>query len=384
MQVASPSCMHSFEITRENITNAFHSVNLRVRRAVIDHSYRIHWREVFPHIMDYQWHDRLANVDLIVTRRSNVALFIQSLRPGGMLLHACNPACVSQSRQFIRNNTFCPSVNCQAFDDVVGAVEVIHTPEGTFRLIRRKTFVPGVFPVGFAVRRSSLPSLRYDYVSFATLGDHFDQCLSKVANIEDPLHSHFYTMSPLDYSCVFVNHAERNKTLVHRRGGGYWLWKSFVVWNALLTSQAEFVVYCDSCSRIKNISRVIDSLSPSAFVVAFRDVNLDRWFTKRDVFVHLNCDTPNITGTGQLTATAVILRTHDPRSFALVEEWFQLGSISQLITDAPSHHQNYPGFRDHRHDQSIWSVLLKRTMWTNATGVTEVDVNAELNHHEFG
>jgi hypothetical protein len=350
---------------------------------VIDDAVGFEWLNVFPNAVDYDWHENLFNLDFIVTRRSHVAPLVRALRPGGMLFQSCNPACVLLSRQFMRNASFCPSNDCQDLDDLVGAVEIVHSPTGNFRLLRRKTFVPGQFPVGFASKQSSSPAKTYDYVSFATLGDRFDECLIKLAELEDPLRSHFFSMSPLDYSCAFVNHAERNKTLAHRRGGGYWLWKSFVVWNALLTSQAEFVVYCDSCSRLRNVSRILDSLPSSTFVVGFRDVNLDRWFTKRDVFVHMNCDTPNITDTGQFTGS-IVLRTRDSRSLALVEEWFQLGSISQLITDAPSHHPNYPGFRDHRHDQSIWSVLLKRTMWTSATGVTEVDVNAELNHHEFG
>ena len=33
---------------------------------------------------------------------------------------------------------------------------------------------------------------------------------------------------------------------------------------------------------------------------------------------------------------------------------------SKIITDEPSSNKNYDSFKDHRHDQSIWSLLCKK------------------------
>ena len=43
-----------------------------------------------------------------------------------------------------------------------------------------------------------------------------------------------------------------------------------------------------------------------------------------------------------------------------VDEWLRFAAQSSLIDDSPSKAPNYPGFREHRHDQSIFSLLSKK------------------------
>lgn len=63
-------------------------------------------------------------------------------------------------------------------------------------------------------------------------------------------------------------------------------------------------------------------------------------------------------GVQQVLAGIWALR-RSPRTAALLAQWFALAQDAQLITDAPSIAPNPPGFSDHRHDQAIFSLLVR-------------------------
>jgi len=46
----------------------------------------------------------------------------------------------------------------------------------------------------------------------------------------------------------------------------------------------------------------------------------------------------------------------------LVEEWLRVSLLydSHFLRDTPSYKPNYPGFVEHRHDQSILSLLVRK------------------------
>ena len=46
----------------------------------------------------------------------------------------------------------------------------------------------------------------------------------------------------------------------------------------------------------------------------------------------------------------------------LANEWLSYAQDERIITDIPNQGgtDNYPGFQEHRHDQSIWSLLCKK------------------------
>ena len=44
----------------------------------------------------------------------------------------------------------------------------------------------------------------------------------------------------------------------------------------------------------------------------------------------------------------------------LVKEYLQYAQDERIITDLISENKNYDVFKDHRHDQSIWSLLCKK------------------------
>ena len=93
-------------------------------------------------------------------------------------------------------------------------------------------------------------------------------------------------------------------------------------------------------------------------IFAFGSGFIERMWTKKDLLVHMNA-TESIEGSTQTMATVVIVR-NTPEGRGFVADWLRvMESDYDLITDSPSKIPNHPTFQQHRHDQSVFSVLVK-------------------------
>ncbi|CAF3853609.1 unnamed protein product [Adineta steineri] len=158
--------------------------------------------------------------------------------------------------------------------------------------------------------------------------------------------------------------ANRNKNILNRkRGAGYWLWKPFILLQELyLARDGDIIVYSDAAVNfIGNIS-YLTKLTENQDIVVFR---LFGWkessLTKRDALIVLDVDKPEYTTTSAGLASYIVVK----RSFTslrFVSEWLTYAQDSRVITDDGNvlGSPNYPGFRAHRHDQSILSLLAKK------------------------
>ena len=151
----------------------------------------------------------------------------------------------------------------------------------------------------------------------------------------------------------------------NRRGYGYWIWKPWLILEALRACRAgEMLVYADAGSTINAAARrrfddYCGALEQSPLgVVGFQMGALqERRFTKGDAFEAL--DAWHLRDTGQAIATMILWRAC-PGSIRLAEEWLALCETYALISDAPSAAPNDPTFIEHRHDQSLFSLLSKQ------------------------
>jgi hypothetical protein len=83
-------------------------------------------------------------------------------------------------------------------------------------------------------------------------------------------------------------------------------------------------------------------------------------WTKRDAFVALGCDSERYTETKQRLASFLLVRkTLAVQRF--FEEYLSYATDIRVLGDGDNALglPNYPGFREHRHDQSIFSLLTK-------------------------
>jgi hypothetical protein len=154
-----------------------------------------------------------------------------------------------------------------------------------------------------------------------------------------------------------------------RRGFGYWLWKPYVIRQALdHAKNGDFIVYWDvgRPSLPNTISRPLAPLLdwceqhnagmlPGVYVPEHGPNT--KWI-KRECFVLMDCDAPMYWEHPQIQATYSIWQKSE-RSQAFVEEWLQWCTRRDALADeiARPDIENFPDFVDHRHDQAISTLL---------------------------
>ena len=161
---------------------------------------------------------------------------------------------------------------------------------------------------------------------------------------------------------------ENRDILQQAKGQGYWLWKPYVIWRALEASEdGDLIVYNDSLPEAGNvlgrsILPMLAWLSGGARRVAVaRKPALNRTWTKRDCFYHMGCDDAAYWDREQVIATYIAFIA-GPETRSLIGEWLQFCRDRRILTDDPNTCglENFQGFQDHRHDQSVLSNVLIR------------------------
>jgi hypothetical protein len=163
---------------------------------------------------------------------------------------------------------------------------------------------------------------------------------------------------------------EHRLILDQPRGSGYWLWKPFII-RSLLEEAGEddIVVYADAAITVlRPLAPLFELCRRQRGILVFRG-HYDRsggpspcraW-TKRDGFVLAGCDTRAFHDAPMLDASFLVFE-NSRRARAFVDEWLDLCSDPRILTDARNTCglPNLPDFVDHRHDQSVLSLLAAR------------------------
>ncbi|NQW48613.1 MAG: hypothetical protein HQ464_12705 [Planctomycetes bacterium] len=163
------------------------------------------------------------------------------------------------------------------------------------------------------------------------------------------------------------------------RGFGYWAWKPQIILQAFRSAnQGDVVIYCDAgCHLNPGGQQRLDEYccmarASKSGILAFQNkpwlgrpeendlVLPDRAWTKGDVVDYFGVrDRPDVTDTGTIGAGIIVFKAcHQSRT--LLEEWLRVFETDfSLVDDTPSRSPNLPGFREHRHDQAVFSILCK-------------------------
>ena len=155
------------------------------------------------------------------------------------------------------------------------------------------------------------------------------------------------------------------------RGFGYWIWKPHVILKALRRiPEGEFLLYTDAgCAfNASGKQRLIDYMemaraSPKGVFGFNLIIHKERTWNKMDTMLKVFPDgVPHDVFESPQCLSGIHMWHNTPEARAFVEEWQSI-SISdgfRYIDDSPSEHPNASDFRDHRHDQAIFSLLLKK------------------------
>jgi len=161
----------------------------------------------------------------------------------------------------------------------------------------------------------------------------------------------------------FQKHKE---ILTQPRGQGYWLWKPYFIARTLEYAQeGDIVFYIDSGNEIiSDIQPLFDLLQHQDIVVfKNRDGNptgeiwVNSMWTKADCFNLMGCNDEKYK-TGPQVDAAYILLKKSKQSVDFINEYLTYSTNKHIITDEPNTTgENEPDFQDHRHDQSVLSLL---------------------------
>lgn len=151
--------------------------------------------------------------------------------------------------------------------------------------------------------------------------------------------------------------------LNNKLGFGYWLWKSYIIKKQMeKMNDGDIIMYLDSGCEIKGSKK---KLIPQFFDYVKEDKIItsntckDKCWTKMDLIKHFNMENNILLDKPQKAAGAILIyvckETRD-----IINLWYETSSIYNLIDDSPSVSKNDDCFKNHRHDQSILSLLLKK------------------------
>lgn len=152
------------------------------------------------------------------------------------------------------------------------------------------------------------------------------------------------------------------------RGFGYYVWKPYIIQKTLeQIPENSYLFYIDvGCvlysSGRQRLLEYVDMLRNSdKAVLGFQlAIHKEKTWTKMDLLRRMNYTSLAELDTFQCLS-GIILFKNNPESRAFVDAWrIIMEEDSHWRDDSPSVVPNDPSFQEHRHDQSVYSILLKQ------------------------
>lgn len=180
-----------------------------------------------------------------------------------------------------------------------------------------------------------------------------------------------YTDNDLKNDLYFWNKHE-NFINNNKKGYGYWLWKSYIIKKTLeVLPEGSILLYCDAgceidSSKDKNIKEYFEIVKKDLIIGTLTYSNseseyygIEKRWTKKDLIKKLDMDKPEYLNSLQRQAGCVMYYVCN-KTIDFVDEWYKLCCNYYLIDDTPSIEKNIIDFKEHRNDQSIFSLLTKK------------------------
>lgn len=148
------------------------------------------------------------------------------------------------------------------------------------------------------------------------------------------------------------------------RGAGYWIWKPYIIRDALnKAKEGDYIVYTDSGSAFVNkVNHLIDAMEQQKTdIMVFSLTRLEKCYSKRDAFILMDCDEASFYNTPQRIGGYIIVKK-TRHSCEFIEEYLRYASDIRIVSDMENTQgeENYEGFVENRHDQTVLSLLSKK------------------------
>jgi hypothetical protein len=166
-----------------------------------------------------------------------------------------------------------------------------------------------------------------------------------------------------DIDNEFLKKNERILSL--QKGGGYWLWKPYIIYNFLLKmNENDVVFYLDSKYYfIETFKNLYDDHMIKNDMLVFKNKPNEQYYLmknwcKMDVIQKYNIYNEVFNENVNDCWAGAILIKKTPNTINYIKQWLDMASIYEDITDSPSILKNDDAFIEHRHDQSLLNIVL--------------------------
>jgi hypothetical protein len=213
----------------------------------------------------------------------------------------------------------------------------------------------------------SLSPTKIHFISFSNIYSRYFRLIQRLLtqannmNIFDTITA--YTDQSSEMSSFLNEH--KNFLQNNKRGFGYYIWKSYI---ALLKSKEvnnnDIIIYLDAgCELIKDgVERLKQYIELATIndLVAFKLPHKEYQYTKSDVFKRLNCCESQYYNSQQIMGGIFIFRKcNRMKNFFENLHSILIEDNYHYSDDTPSIIPNLDGFKESRHDQSVFSLLIK-------------------------
>ena len=178
----------------------------------------------------------------------------------------------------------------------------------------------------------------------------------------------FDTVTPYGTDDLDDDFREQFKNILsQRRGAGYWIWKCHIIKKKLNEiNDNDILIYLDAGCSIntkgkKRFFEYIDMLNNSdTGIISFQmSQHSEKTWTTTEIFNYFNISLDDeIAKSGQIIGGVRIMKKNKNLINMIDKEIKALYDNPMMFTD---HFNNirHPGFRDNRHEQSVFSIIRK-------------------------
>jgi hypothetical protein len=143
------------------------------------------------------------------------------------------------------------------------------------------------------------------------------------------------------------------------RGFGYWVWKPYLLLKTMKEKMVDndTIFYIDSTTNFITSPEKILEITQNDDIVLFSSCYVNNGWTRYDTFYLMDCLGEKYVN-GEHSHGAFMVFKKTKKSLSFLEEFLNNCSNYQIISDASNKYGvNFKEFKDHRHDQSILSLM---------------------------